>query len=193
MAIESMNVLKLKFVITGSYAAGKTQFIRSISDIDPVSTDYDVTPDDERELKHNTTVALDFGTIAINERVSLYLFGTPGQERFDFMWEHLSIGALGYVVMVDSCRPGHFAETLRLMDRFAEITDVPFVVAANKQDDPAALPVSYVRRRLGLPIDIPVLPCIATDRATVKTVLLTLLQQIAARVPKSTEPSAASA
>ncbi len=193
MAIESMNVLKLKFVITGSYAAGKTQFIRSISDIDPVSTDYDVTLDNERELKHNTTVALDFGTIAINERVSLYLFGTPGQERFDFMWEHLSIGALGYVVMVDSCRPGHFAETLRLMDRFAEITDVPFVVAANKQDDPAALPVSYVRRRLGLPIDIPVLPCIATDRAIVKTVLLTLLQQIAARVPKSAEPSAASA
>ena len=96
-----MNALKLKIVITGSYAAGKTQFIRSISDIDPVSTDYDVTPDDERELKHNTTVALDFGTIAINERVSLYLFGTPGQERFHFMWDDLANGAVGIVVLAD--------------------------------------------------------------------------------------------
>ncbi|NNJ10843.1 ATP/GTP-binding protein [Chloroflexales bacterium ZM16-3] len=171
----------LKIVITGSYSAGKTQFIRTISDIETVSTDYAVTLDEERELKHETTVALDFGTIAINEKLNLYLFGTPGQERFDFMWEHLSIGCLGYVVMVDSCRPGHFAETQRLMARFADITDSPFVVAANKQDDPAALPVSYVRRRLGLPLDIPVLPCVANDRSSVKTVLLSLLKHIASQ------------
>lgn len=175
----------LKIVITGSYAAGKTQFIRSISDIDPVSTDYGVTLDDERELKHNTTVALDFGTISINEKLTLYLFGTPGQERFDFMWEHLSIGCLGYVVVVDSCRPKHFEETQRLMLRFASLTDAPLVVAANKQDDPAALPLGYVRRRLALPLDVPVLPCIANDRSSVKMVLLHLLKLIAARLPES--------
>lgn len=172
----------LKIVITGAYAAGKTQFIRTISDIEPVSTDYSVTLEEERALKRETTVALDFGTIAINDRLSLYLFGTPGQERFDFMWEHLAIGALGYVVMVDSCRPAHFAETQRLMARFAEITDAPFVVAANKQDDEAALPPSYVRRRLGVPPETPVLPCVARDRESVKRVLLSLLHLIAAQI-----------
>ncbi len=173
----------LKIVITGSYAAGKSQFIRSISDIDAVSTDYAVTLDSERELKRETTVALDFGTIAINDKLVLYLFGTPGQERFDFMWEHLSIGCLGYVVMVDSTRPGHFAETERLMERFASITPAPFIVAANKQDDPTALPLSYVRRRLNLPPDIPVVPCIAFERSSVKGVLLALLKHIAASLP----------
>lgn len=171
----------LKIVITGSYSAGKTQFIRTISDIETVSTDYAVTLDEERALKRETTVALDFGTIAINEKLNLYLFGTPGQERFDFMWEHLAIGALGYVVMVDSTRPGHFAETQRLMQRFAEFTDAPYVVAANKQDDEAALPVSYVRRRLGLTPDVPVMACTATDRPSVKLVLLGLLKHIATR------------
>jgi len=171
----------LKIVITGSYSAGKTQFIRTISDIETVSTDYAVTLDEERALKRETTVALDFGTIAISEKINLYLFGTPGQERFDFMWEHLAIGTLGYVVMVDSTRPGHFADTQRLMARFAEITDAPFVVAANKQDDETALPVAYVRRRLGLPPEIPVLPCTATERPSVKLVLLGLLKHIATR------------
>lgn len=180
-----MTMQVLKIVITGSYAAGKTEFIRSISEIDPVSTDYNVTLEEERELKHETTVALDFGTITINDRLRLYLFGTPGQERFDFMWEHLSIGCIGYIVLVDSCRPAHFAETQRLMDRFAEMVDVPFVVAANKQDDPAALPLSYVRRRLGLSMDVPILSCVATDRAQVKIVLLALLQAIAARANRA--------
>jgi signal recognition particle receptor subunit beta len=179
----------LKIVITGSYAAGKTQFIRTISEIETVSTDYAVTLDEERQLKRETTVALDFGTIAINDQLNLYLFGTPGQERFDFMWEHLSVGCLGYVVMVDSTRPGHFAETQRLMLRFAEITDAPYIVAANKQDDEAALPLSYVRRRLSVPIDVPVLPCVATDRASVKSVLLGLLKHIASRFQPSSEPA----
>ncbi|RRR65672.1 MAG: GTP-binding protein [Candidatus Viridilinea halotolerans] len=177
----------LKIVITGSYAAGKTQLIRTISDIETISTDYEVTLDEERQLKRETTVALDFGTIAINEQVTLYLFGTPGQERFDFMWEHLTVGCLGYVVMVDSTRPGHFAETQRLMSRFAEITDAPYIVAANKQDDEAALPVSYVRRRLGVPLEIPVVPCVATDRPSVKGVLLSLLRYIAAQSQASDE------
>ncbi len=85
---------------------------------------------------------------------------------------------MGYVVMVDSCRPAHFLETQRLMARFAEITDAPFVVAANKQDDPAALPISYVRRRLQLPFEIPLVPCVATDRESCKNVLLSLLGEI---------------
>lgn len=168
----------VKIVITGAYSAGKTNFIRSISDIDPVTTEYSVTDPDERTLKHETTVALDFGKIAISEDVVLFLFGTPGQERFDFMWEVLSEGCMGYIVMVDSCRPGHLLETQRLMARFATITDAPFIVAANKQDDPTALPVNYIRRRLQLPGEIPLLPCVATERASVKNVLLQLIAHI---------------
>lgn len=168
----------IKIVITGAYSAGKTSFIRTISEIDPLTTEYEVTDPDERLLKKETTVALDFGTIAISDAVTLYLFGTPGQERFDFMWETLSEGCIGYVVMVDSCRPAHLNETVRLMARFAEITDVPFVVAANKQDDPAALPLSYIRRRLQMPFEIPIIPCVANDRESVKTVLLSLLSRI---------------
>ena len=168
----------VKIVITGAYSAGKTNFIRSISDIDPVETEYEVTDPGERALKRQTTVALDFGKIAVTEDLVLYLFGTPGQERFDFMWEVLSEGCMGYIVMVDSCRPGHLLETERLMARFAQITDAPFVVAANKQDDPAALPVSYIRKRLSLPFEIPLVPCVATDRENVKQVLLDLLAHI---------------
>lgn len=168
----------VKIVVTGAYAAGKTSFIRSISDIDIVSTEYEVTDPEERLLKRETTVALDFGTIDISEEVKLYLFGTPGQQRFDFMWETLSIGCIGYVVLVDSCRPAHLLETQRLMARFAELTEVPFVVAANKQDDPAALPLSYIRRRLSLPHETPLLPCVARERESVKEVLLALLEHI---------------
>ena len=89
----------LKIVITGAYSAGKTNFIRTLSDIDIVSTEYEVTNPEERLLKNETSVALDFGTIAISEDIVLYVFGTPGQERFNFMWEHLSIGCIGYVVL----------------------------------------------------------------------------------------------
>lgn len=168
----------VKIVITGAYAAGKTSFIRSVSDIETVSTEYEVTDPAERALKRETTVALDFGIISISDEVNLYLFGTPGQERFDFMWETLSIGCIGYVVLVDSCRPAHFVETERLMKRFMTITDAPFIVAANKQDDPTALPLAYIRRRLRLPASIPIFPCVANDRESVKDVLLGLLDHI---------------
>jgi len=174
---------QLKIVITGSFAAGKTQFINSISDIETVNTDFSTTIDEEKEMKSHTTVALDFGTIAINDELILYLFGTPGQERFDYMWEHLAMGCLGYIVMVDSCRPAKFAETINLMERFSRITDSPFVVAANKQDDPAALPPAYVRRRLNLPHSVRVIPCVATSRDSVKNVLLTLLEIITNTMP----------
>lgn len=171
----------IKIVVTGAYSAGKTSFIRAISEIDPLTTEYAVTDAEERLQKSETTVALDFGTIAINEDATLYLFGTPGQERFDFMWDTLAEGCIGYLIMVDSCRPAHLNETVRLMERFAQITDVPFIVAANKQDDPAALPLSYVRRRLQLSVDVPLVPCVANDRENVKNVLLTLLHHIEQR------------
>jgi hypothetical protein len=177
----------VKIVVTGAFAAGKTSFIRAISDIDTVSTEHIVANTPERQIKQHTTVALDFGTVAIDNDIVVFLFGTPGQERFDFMWEHLSLGCIGYVVMVDSCRPDHFSETRRLMQRFAQLTGAPFVVAANKQDDPTSRPTEYIRSQLALPTTIPILPCVANNRESVRLVLLTLLQHIeqtARRAPK---------
>jgi uncharacterized protein len=168
----------LKIVVTGAYAAGKTQFIQSISEIDVVSTEAEVQHEEEAEIKSQTTVALDFGKITINPEIALYLFGTPGQERFDFMWEILAQGCIGYVVMVDSTRPAHLREAYNVIRFFTNMIDVPFVVVANKQDDPSCLPVDYIRYRLGLPDYIPVLPCVATDRENVKYILLTLLEMI---------------
>ena len=166
----------LKIVISGAYSAGKSQFIRTISEIDALETEANVSQNEEMELKNHTTVALDFGTLAINEELSLYLFGTPGQERFDFMWEILGQGAIGYVIMVDSTRPAHLKETVKIIEHFSQqLPHVPFVVAANKQDDPNCLPADYIHHRLGLPENVLVLPCVATERESVKQVLLSLV------------------
>lgn len=164
-----------KIVVTGNYAAGKTQLIKSVSEIEVVDTDVAVYNAEELLIKQHTTVGLDFGIINIDEERRLYLFGTPGQDRFDFMWEILAEGCLGYVVMVDSCRPAQLEDTARLIRHFAHLTSAPFVVAANKQDDIGALPPLYLRRRLNLPDTIPVVPCVATDPLSVRDVLLCLL------------------
>jgi hypothetical protein len=168
----------LKIVITGVFAAGKTSFIHAISGYEALSTEFSVTESTERHIKPTTTVALDFSKIALNDDCTLYLFGTPGQERFDFMWEHLSIGCHGYVVLIDSCRPADLEATQRLMARFATLTSAPFVIAANKQDAPAALSLSAIHTHLQLPPHIALLPCIATDNISVRSVLLRLVEEI---------------
>ncbi len=99
----------VKMVVTGPFNAGKTEFIRSVSEIDVVSTERKISSEAER-VKETTTVAMDFGRITVDNDLVLYLFGTPGQKRFDFMWEILSEGMLGFVVMVDSTRPETFRE-----------------------------------------------------------------------------------
>lgn len=164
-----------KIVITGNYAAGKTQLIRSVSEIDIVDTEVPVYNSEELLVKNHTTVGLDFGTITIDSERKLYLFGTPGQERFDFMWDVLAEGCLGYIVMVDSCKPAQLEATAKLINHFAHLTTAPFIVAANKQDDVTALPPLYIHRRLRLPDDIPVVPCVATNPESARDVLLCLL------------------
>src|SRR5574341_2578232 len=129
----------VKMVVTGPFSSGKTQFIRSISEIDVVATERKITSDAEK-IKESTTVAMDFGRITVDNELVLYLFGTPGQKRFDFMWEILSEGMLGFVVLVDSARPETFREARRILDTFRSYSATPFVIAANKQDDQDAWP-----------------------------------------------------
>jgi uncharacterized protein len=167
----------LKIVVTGPFNAGKTRFIQSVSEIDVVSTERRITRQSER-VKDNTTVAMDFGRITIDRDLVLYLFGTPGQRRFDFMWEILSEGMLGFVVMVDSTRPETFREARRILETFHAYAPTPYVVAANKQDVEDAWSTGDLRIALRLDSRVKILPCVAKDKKTVKDVLLELLFSI---------------
>src|SRR5438132_7284014 len=165
-------------VITGAVNSGKSQFIRTISEIEVVSTERKASDEETRRLKKETTVAMDFGRISVADDIVLHLFGTLGQKRFDFMWEILSEGMLGLVILVDSTRPETFRETNRIIDFFVSYRDTPYVVAANKQDKPNAWSPDELRLALRLPPHIKVLPCVASDRDSVKNILLELLYVI---------------
>jgi signal recognition particle receptor subunit beta len=167
----------VKMVVTGPFAAGKTEFIRTISEIDVVSTERKISSDAER-IKDATTVAMDFGRITVDEELVLYLFGTPGQKRFDFMWEILSEGMLGFIVIVDSSRPETFREARGILDTFRCYAETPYVIAANKQDSEDAWSPDDLRIALKISKDIKVLPCVANDKDLVKGVLLELLYSI---------------
>ena len=167
----------VKMVISGAVNAGKSEFIRSISEIEVVSTERKAT-DETRLLKKETTVAMDFGRITIANDLVLHLFGTPGQRRFDFMWEILAEGALGLIVVVDSTRPETFRETTRIVEFFNEMRPAPYIIAANKQDKDTAWSPDELRLALRLPEHVKVVPCVAKNRDSCKNVLLELLYEI---------------
>jgi hypothetical protein len=171
----------VKIVVTGPFSSGKTEFIRSVSEIDVVSTERKISTDAEK-IKETTTVAMDFGRITVDEDLVLYLFGTPGQRRFDFMWEILSEGMLGFIVMVDSTRPETFREARSILETFRAYAPTPYVVAANKQDRPDAWDVDDMRVALRIDPKIKILPCIARKKESVKSVLLELLYGILAEM-----------
>ncbi len=168
----------VKMVVTGPFSAGKTAFIQSISEIDVVSTERRISSEPEQKIKETTTVAMDFGRITVDEDLVLYLFGTPGQKRFDFMWEILSEGMLGFIVVVDSSRPETFREAKGILQTFRAYAPTPYVVAANKQDREDAWSIEDLRIALKLDKKVKMLPCIATNREMVKKVLLELLYSI---------------
>ena len=167
----------VKMVVTGPFNSGKTQFIQSVSEIDVVSTERKITAEAEK-VKNATTVAMDFGRITVDDSLVLYLFGTPGQRRFDFMWEILSEGMLGFIVMIDSTRPETFREARNILETFRAYAPTPYIVAANKQDIEDAWEVDDIRIALRLNSEVKLLPCVATERETVKNVLLELLYSI---------------
>ncbi len=173
----------VKMVVTGPFSAGKTEFIRSISEIDVVSTERKISENtQEAQQKDITTVAMDFGRITVDDELVLYLFGTPGQRRFDFMWEILAEGMLGFVVLVDSAKPETFREAKSILETFRAYAPTPYVVAANKQDHPDAWKPEDLRIALRLEPEVKLLPCIAKERDSVKTVLLELLYTILAEM-----------
>ncbi len=167
----------VKVVVTGPFAAGKTTLIRTISEITVLSTERAIT-DSTKSRKSDTTVAMDFGRITIDRDLVLYLFGTPGQERFDFMWEILGEGMLGYLLLVDAERDDSLAESIGILSAFRTMARVPYVVALNRASALEPEAEERLRDVLQLAPNIPVLPCDATDKESVKAVLLALLYAV---------------
>lgn len=171
----------VKVVVTGPFNAGKTTFIKSVSEITVLSTERQVSGI-SGEGRGETTVAMDFGRITVSDDVVLYLFGTPGQERFSFMWETLSEGMLGFVLLVDATDDDSFADAASMIRFFRSMSDVPFVVAANKVAVDDVDVIRQVRDRLELDSSTPLLPVDARDKDSVKAVLLGLLYEILDRM-----------
>ena len=176
-ARRSRKARSVKIVVTGPFGAGKTSLIGTISEIDVLSTEKAVTDEGSAQKRH-TTVAMDFGRLSIDKDLALYLFGTPGQKRFDFMWEILAEGMLGFVVMVDASREESLAEAAEILGFFRDTADVPYVVAVNKTGDDAQADVVQARERLQLDAGVRAVACDARDRESVKSVLLELLYAV---------------
>lgn len=167
-------------VVSGAVNAGKTEFIKAISEIEVVSTERRAT-DDTKMIKKETTVAMDFGRITIDSDIILYLFGTPGQERFWFMWDDLVDGALGAVVLLDTRR---IEECFAAVDYF-ESRGVPFVAVVNQFPDAGSYSLEEVRDALALSEHVPLVRADARSRESVKMVLIALLDHLINRANAS--------
>ncbi len=167
-----------KVIVTGPFNSGKTAFVSTISDIAVVTTEKKITTED-RGIKSETTVAMDYGRVEIDGRI-LHLSGTPGQTRFNFMWDILAREMNAFIVLVDSTDRPSFPDAAELISLFSSFHSVPYLVAANKSDLPGAT-LDEVRRGTNAGPDVTVMPCIAMQKSSVRRVLLQVIELIEAR------------
>lgn len=179
----------VKVVIVGGFGVGKTTLVGAVSEIRPLTTEETMTQagvgvDDTHgvERKTSTTVAMDFGRISINEELVLYLFGTPGQQRFWFLWRGLFEGALGAVVLVDTRRLEVSFDVIGRLEEWR----VPFVVAVNSFPDAPPYPIEEIRGALDLPASVPIVECDARLRGSSRDVLMALMRYLQSLAVSST-------
>ncbi|MCX4671241.1 ATP/GTP-binding protein [Streptomyces sp. NBC_01381] len=180
-AAPAADFTALKLLVAGGFGVGKTTLVASVSEIRPLRTEEQLTeasrPVDDLQgvkTKTTTTVAMDFGRITLADDLVLYLFGTPGQDRFWFVWDELATGALGAVVLADTRR---LADSFAAVDYF-ESRGIPFTIAVNCFDGIRTHAPESVRRALDLPPDVPITLCDVRDRASGKDVLITLVEHV---------------
>jgi len=166
-----------KILVTGPFNAGKTAFVRTASDIDIVTTERKITDPNLEGVKEETTVAMDYGQTRV-DKVLLHLYGTPGQSRFEFMWDILSREMDAFILVVDSQDRSSLMEAKQILRLFKKKSKVPFVVVANKQDAEPRLSQEEIARALGLSEETPLLPCVALDKQSVREVLARVVEQL---------------
>lgn len=174
-----------KIVVTGMFNAGKTTFVNTLSQIETVNTDKTITQPAEAQVKSTTTVALDYGKVKLKDDVTVHLFGTPGQKRFEFMRDLLADGMHGFIFLVDSTDRLSLQQVEGLLARFQEQRrrkrgDTPYLLAANKADQPG-LSLAEIREQLNLAADQALMPCVATNIASARAVVERLIAIIEGR------------
>lgn len=181
----------LKIVVTGPFAAGKTSLIQAVSEVAVLGTEREIS-DETRSCKETTTVAMDFGRVSLGDGLSLLLFGTPGQRRFEVMWEVLSEGMIGFVLLVNGADERSAADAEQQLATFRAYADVPFVVGVTHLDASgvdAGAALAEVRERLDLGPDAEVLACDPRSREDVKEIMLRILFGVLRRLePVSVGP-----
>jgi small GTP-binding protein len=167
----------LQILVTGPFGVGKTQLISTISDIPMVTTERKMSMPLRGERKDHTTVAMDYGRVQIDQ-ITMHLRGTPGQERFDFMWDILSKEVDGQLFLLDSTNPSEYDSSRHLLNLVNQEDAPPTMVVANKQDLPGAHSLDDIRKSLAIPISVPIAACDSTDSANVRSILVQLASLI---------------